>query len=130
MKKRITYLYFIIFTLFLTAPVYAYETVTCGKIKRVPFKVLEISNLVVNIMQVAVPVILILMGTVDFIKAVSSQKEDEMKKAQGLFIKRLIMGALVFFVFVVVKLLISVIGNNDNIWDCVNCFINDRNSCK
>lgn len=133
MKKRITYLSSIIFSMFLTFPVYAYETVTCGKIKKIPLKVLEISNLVVDIMQVAVPIILILLGMVDFIKAISSQNEDNIKKAQGLFIKRLIVGALVFFVFVIVKMLISFVAeDSEEIMNCVNCFINGPSdtSCK
>ena len=85
----------------------------------------------INVLQIAVPVILIIMGSIDFLKAVSSSKDDDIKKAQGMFIKRLVMGALVFFVFVIVKLLISAIGgDSDGIWGCVECFINNASNCK
>lgn len=132
MKNRIKYFITSIVAFILSSPVYAKGTyVTCGSIKNLPYKVLQLSNTVVNIMQIAVPIILIIMGTIDFVKAVSSQKEDDIKKAQGLFIKRLVMGALVFFIFVIVKLLISAIGgNNDGIWGCVECFINNASNCK
>ena len=118
MKNRIKYFITSIVAFILSSPVYAKGTyVTCGSIKNLPYKVLQLSNTVVNIMQIAVPV--------------SSQKEDDIKKAQGLFIKRLVMGALVFFIFVIVKLLISAIGgNNDGIWGCVECFINNASNCK
>ena len=105
--------------------------VTCGKIQQLPKKILELSNTVVNIMQIAVPVILVIMGGIDLVKGISSQKDDDIKKAQGIFIKRLIMGALVYFIFVIVKFFISVIGgSSDGIWKCVECFINNANSCK
>ena len=132
MKNRIKYFITSIVAFILSSPVYAKGTyVTCGSIKNLPYKVLQLSNTVVNIMQIAVPIILIIMGSIDFVKAISSQKEDDIKKAQGMFIKRLIMGALVFFIFVIVKLLISLIGgNNDDIWGCVECFINSASNCK
>lgn len=132
MKKRLSYLFVFLLTLITHIKVFAatYVDVDCGKIKSLPYKVLELSNFVVDVMQVAVPVILVLMGTVDLVKAVASQKEDEIKKAQGIFIKRLIMGALVFFVVVIVKLLVSVIGNTDGIWGCVECFVDNASKCK
>ena len=130
MKKRLSYLFVFLLTLITHIKVFAATYVNCGKIKSLPYKVLELSNFVVDVMQVAVPVILVLMGTVDLVKAVASQKEDEIKKAQGIFIKRLIMGALVFFVVVIVKLLVSVIGNTDGIWGCVECFIDNASKCK
>lgn len=129
MKKRLSYLFMFLLTMGSYIKVSAATYVDCGKIKHLPYKVLELSNFVVDVMQVAVPVILVLMGTIDLVKAVASQKEDEIKKSQGVFIKRLIMGALVFFVIVIVKLLISVIGNTDGIWGCVECFVDSASKC-
>lgn len=131
MKKKVSYIITIIMSIITVFPIYAKTTtVTCGKIQELPLKVLELSNTVINIMQIAVPVILVIMGTVDLVKAVSSQKDDDIKKAQGVFIKRLIMGALVYFVVVIVKLLISIIGNNNGIWGCVECFVSNASKCK
>ena len=115
---------------FALSPVYAKtKIVTCGKIKEMPYKVLQLSNTGINIIQIIVPIILVVMGAVDFLKAISSQKEEDIKKAQGTFIKRLIMGALVYFVVVIVKFLISIIGNDDSIWGCVECFVVDAGNC-
>ena len=130
MKKKLKYLITLIMV-FTSSNVHAATYVDCGSVKHLPYKVLQISNTVINVLQIAVPVILIIMGSVDFVKAISSQKEDEIKKAQGVFVKRLIMGALVFFIVVIVKLLISVIGgNSDGLWSCVECFVNNASSCK
>ena len=61
----------------------------------------------------------------DLGKAVIAQKEDEIKKGQGTFIKRLLAGVIVFFVVFVVKMVIGFVSNNDaTISNCLNCFIN------
>lgn len=130
MKKKFSYIITTIMAIITVFPIYAATYVKCGKIQELPYKALQISNTIINIMQIAVPVILVLMGTVDLVKAISSQKDDDIKKAQGVFIKRLIMGALVYFVVVIVKLLISVIGNNNGIWGCVECFVSNASKCK
>lgn len=132
MKKKIKYVSTILMSFLLMHPVVAKtKYVDCGKIKHLPYKVIELSNTIISLLQIAVPVILVIMGSVDFVKAISSQNEDNVKKAQGMFIKRLIMGALVFFMFVIVKLIISIIGGNtDGIWKCVECFVNNSKSCK
>ena len=130
MKKKLKYIVTLIMV-FTVSKVHAATYVDCGSVKHLPYKVLQLSNTIINVLQIAVPIILIIMGSVDFVKAVSSQKEDDIKKAQGMFVKRLIMGALVFFIVAIVKLLLSAIGaNNDGIWGCVECFVNNASSCK
>ena len=132
MKNKIKYIITFVFLALISFPVSAKPTyVTCGPIKELPKKVLELSNTIVNVLQILVPIILVIFGMIDMIKAISSQKEDEMKKAQGVLVKRLILGALVYFVIFIVKLLLSAIGGNtDGIWRCVQCFISNANGCK
>lgn len=83
-------------------------------------------SIVVNVIKIVVPILLVVFGMIDLMKGVTSQKEDEIKKGQQLFIKRLISGAIVFFVFVFVQLIISFVAGsqNENIMTCVDCFIN------
>lgn len=104
--------------------------IDCGRIQRVPIKVIELSNKAINIIQVIVPVILIITKGIDLLKAISSQKEDDIKKAQSLFVKRLILAVLIYFVFVIVKLIVSIIGNDDGIWKCTECLVNGIKYCK
>ena len=54
----------------------------------------------------AVPAIIIVLGSLDFFKAVTAGKEDEMKKAQKTFIKRVIIGVAVFLVPLLVNVII------------------------
>ena len=61
-----------------------------------------------------VPVIVIVLGILDFIKALSSDKDDEMKKAQGKFMKRLIAAALVFIVPLILEFILNKMGFDYN----------------
>lgn len=80
----------------------------CGWIPDPPIKfVYHIINLIKNL----TPAVLIIMGSLDFGKAVISHKEDEMKKAQVAFIKKLIAGAAVFFVVVFAQWIIKLLSN-------------------
>lgn len=90
----------------------------CGWIPDAPVKFMyHIINLIKNL----TPVILIIMGSIDFAKAVISQKEDEIKKAQVAFIKKLIAGAAVFFVVVFARWVLTIIDNTGQV-DTSNAF--------
>jgi len=71
-------------------------------------------NKILGYVRIIVPILVIILGILDFAKAVFAGKEDEMKKAQTTFIKRLIIGILVFFVPVLVNLIMSFA---DMIWE-------------
>jgi len=60
----------------------------------------------------------------DLFKGITAQKEDEIKKGQNLFIKRLISAAIIFFVISIVQLLVSFVAGDEGIMTCANCFIN------
>ena len=73
----------------------------------------------INIMRwvkYIIPVIVILLGILDFIRAVMGDKEDDMKKAQGRFVKRLIAAALIFIVPFILEFIIEKMGFN--VQDC------------
>lgn len=56
------------------------------------------------------PVIVIVMGILDFIKAIVAGKDDELKKAQGSFTKRLIAAALVFLIPLILEFVLDKMG--------------------
>lgn len=72
--------------------------------------VIAIVRLVMNIICVAVPIIMILMGTIDLFKAVTAGKDDDIKKKQKALITRIIAGVLVFLVPTIVSVLMNLIG--------------------
>ena len=54
------------------------------------------------------PVLVIILGIIDFIRAIASGSDDEMKKAQGRFIKRLIAAALLFIIPALIEFILNV----------------------
>ena len=66
---------------------------------------------IVKILQIAIPIIIILLGTIDLGKAVMAGKDDEIKSAQKMFLKRLIYGVAVFFVVMIVRSVFGVLGS-------------------
>ena len=111
-----------------TSTVVETPKVSCGNITEIPKKIPELTSFAVTVIQIAVPVILVVMGSMDLFKGITAQKEDEIKKGQQMFVKRLIVGALIFFVVVIAKLLISVVADasSDDIIDCVDCFLSNE----
>lgn len=79
---------------------------------------------IITIIKIAVPILLIIFGMLDLGKAVIAAKEDEIKKGQQIFIKRLISAAIIFFVISIVQLLVSFVAGDEGIMTCASCFIN------
>lgn len=79
---------------------------TCGFSQRLGTWILNIFRWIKYIL----PVLVIILGILDFIKAISSNKEDEMKKAQKNFIIRLISAALVFIIPLIIEFIIVKMG--------------------
>lgn len=82
-----------------------------------------ISN-IVKLIKILVPILLIILGMLDFVRAVISSDEKQMKEAQGRFIRRLIAGGFIFFVFAIVQFIFGAIKTDNNVLNCVDYFIN------
>ncbi len=99
----------------------------CPGVSEIPYKLLNIVSTIITVMKFGIPILLIIFGMLDLGKAVMASKEDEIKKGQQMFIKRVIAAILVFFVIVVVQLVVNLASSNDdeaqNIWSCVDAFI-------
>lgn len=112
------------------------STKSCGNklLTNIPSSVPSTVKTIYTIIQIAIPVLLVIMGSLDLFKGLTAGKEDEIKKGQQMFIKRLITAAIIFFVFVIVKFVISIFAKDDQdskkaqrIIDCAECFI--KNKC-
>ena len=100
-----------------------------GLLTDIPSALPKVISIIYIVIQVAVPVVLVIMGSLDLMKSITAGKEDEIAKGRQTFIKRLVAAVLVFFAFVIVKLVIGLVADsNSKIIDCTNCFI--RNECK
>lgn len=79
--------------------------VTCDTLFDAELK--GIINEILGYVRIIVPILVILLGTLDLAKAVLAGKEDEMRKAQKTFIMRLIAGVAVFFVPLLVDIVME-----------------------
>lgn len=74
--------------------------------------------------RVAVPIILIVLGMLDFAKGVMAQKEDEIKKGQKMFVKRLIAAVIFFLISTIVSIFMDIMSSletfEDNLW--ISCW--------
>ena len=72
-----------------------------------------IKNGVFPIIQIGIPIILILMGSIDLGKAVLSSDDKEIKGAVGKLVKRAVAAIAVFFVATLVHLIMDTIATQD-----------------
>ena len=113
--------------------------VTCGASGIVIDKIVpSITVTIVNAIKILVPILLIIFGMMDLMKAVTAGDEKVMKEAQGKLIKRAIYAVLVFLVIAIVQTVFSTLAKADegngstgasNATSCVACFISDTNKC-
>lgn len=79
---------------------------------------------VIYIIRIVIPVIIILLGTLDLGKAVIAGEDKKIKEAQKIFIQRIIYGVAIFFIFVIVEVIFGLLGVETNegdskiCWDC------------
>ena len=94
----------------------------------IPADLVKIISLVYNAIRIGVPIILIIIGMIDMGKAITQQKEDEIKKAQSLLVKKAITAALVFLMLSIVTLVMGVVSGDDSgsIMGCVNCLLTGK----
>lgn len=66
---------------------------------------------VITVIKIIVPIILVVMGSIDLAKAVMAQKEDEIKKAYTSLLKRVMVGIVIFFLPSIVAMVIGLVTN-------------------
>ena len=136
MKKKLFLIIILVMVLFYAPTVFAADIQGCASVLpgvKIDIKIANTVHTIILLIQIAVPIVLVIMGMLDLFKAITAQKEDEIKKGQQMFIKRLIVAVVIFFIVVIVKLLVSVIADsisNNNIVECIDCFLSDEKSCK
>ena len=84
-------------------------------------EVVGLAKMVIKVLQIAVPIGLIVMGTIDMSNAVIAGDEKKMKEAQKPFIKRIIAAVIVFLIPIIVNMILSFVTKGNSDWiDCWN----------
>lgn len=101
----------------------------------VPNELFNLVHTIINVIKIAVPILLIIFGMIDFAKSVIAKSEDDVKKYRKNFVSRLISAVVVFLLIFIVQLAVNMIASveettNENgqtisdIWSCSKKFIN------
>ncbi len=97
----------------------------------IPGKIGSLVSTVYNAILIAVPLLLIISGMFSLASAIMKQKEEDVKKAQQLLVKKLIAGAIVFLLFALVRWLVSYFDNDlTNCFDALINYNETENACK
>ena len=69
---------------------------------------------IIPLIQIGIPIILIILGMLDLGKAVVASKEDEIKNAQKMLIKRAIYAVAIFFVVLIVQVVFGLLDTTND----------------
>lgn len=106
-------------------------TTVCGieLSKRIP----GFTSGIYNIVKIVVPILLVVMGMVDFAKATMASDEKKMSEAKSTFIRRFIAAVMVFMIMAVVQFVFSKIetGESKGFANCIDCLLsNSSGACE
>lgn len=78
----------------------------------------------ISIVSVVVPIILIVLGIIDFSKAVMAKDEKDIKTNQSIFIRRVIYAVAIFFVYTIVVFITNLVGEyiDEGATSWLDCF--------
>ena len=101
--------------------------VSCGSATGIPAPVPKITTIGYTILIVGTPLALIVFSIVTLIKAMVSASPDEISKARGKLIKKIIIAILVFVTAALVQFVVNRVANNSNdknsVSKCLKCFL-------
>lgn len=83
---------------------------TCGFLGSENSKSVLLLKKVYGYIKILVPVLIVILSIIDFVKAVATGKDDDMKKGINKFAKRIIVAIIIILVPAIIKILIGVSG--------------------
>lgn len=101
--------------------------VICGNIA-INSTYVQIIRVIVMFLKIVVPIILIIMGMLDFVKVLFS-KEAKIGEGFKTFFLRMVSAALLYFMVPIVELLLNIIistGAIDKSYNCVRCLAENK----
>lgn len=86
------------------------------------------------ILKILIPIVIIVLGSIDLGKAVVSSDDKAIKSASSKLLKRVVLGIIIFFVPLIIKFIFSMISlvsedmRNDYM-NCIDCLTDPYNNC-
>lgn len=97
--------------------------ITCSQLA----PIMRVLAYLLNLIKIAIPIVLIVMIIVDFVKATVANDEKKMKDAQNVAGKRIVYALVIFLVPTIITLLFKTLGSNiggdlNGPTDWISCF--------
>ena len=107
----------------------------------IPNQLFNFVATIIKLIKIAVPILLIIFGMIDFAKSVVAKNEDDVKKYRKQFLSRVISAVVVFVIVFIVQFAVNLISSVEDttneygqtisdIWSCSKKFINGIDSSK
>lgn len=87
--------------------------------KGIPGDVVNLITTAYRVLEVLVPLVLIIMGMISLVGAITSQKDDEIKKATSNLFKKIIIAVVVLIVFTLVDFVFHFVQGEETLWTCI-----------
>ncbi len=117
---------------FLGAPYDTLDGCSFPGMVEIPIVFGNIISIVYMIIRIGVPIILLIAGMIDLLKAITSQKQEDIQKAQSLLFKKIIVAIVIFTFFTLVQWAIDMVDKNSTsnsaMWACVNALLNGEST--
>lgn len=94
-------------------------------------KTFQIIGYCLYILKIVIPLLLIVLGIIDFTKAMIASDPNEIKNAFSMLIKRVLAGIIVFFIPTIVGFVFSLVDNSgtQDSFECLTNCIKANKSC-
>ena len=92
------------------------------------YKIMGFLGIIINIIKIIVPILLILLGTIDLVKCIMSN-EKEIKPTIKKLITKVICAVAIFFVPSIVMMLTNMIEIDNNNEKCISCLLEIPTTC-
>ena len=90
----------------------------------IPSALATLSRNLIGLVQVMVPVIIILVGMIELVKAIMAGDEKKMDEVKPSLIKKIIAGVMIFLVIAIVKFAFGIIpSETGTVMECVSIFV-------
>ena len=71
--------------------------------------IFQLVGVIIQVIQIGIPILLIIMGSIDLGKAVVKSDEKEIKAGQKIFMSRVITALIIFFIVTIVRMVLGIL---------------------
>lgn len=118
-KTNLSFLLLTMLAIFCVPNVYAAEWNLCTQSG--PLKIFKIVGIALNIIKICVPLLIIIMGSIDLAKAVVSGDDKDVKESTTKLVKRFVAGIIVFFIPTIIFYVLGLVNNSSSSSAFNNC---------